>query len=309
MIGDYLRQWVTWWNRFWFQPRGGEVLSVMRVLVGSMLVYTHAVWTYDLAAFFAADGAAIPEEYRSLFSGGFGWAWSHFDWFDSSAWLWSSHVFALIVFTMFMVGLFTRVIGWLAFLLVVSYANRATGALFGLDQINAFLTLYLAMSHCGRHYSIDSWRLKRRGQGRGLGTFANNIATRLIQLHLCIVYLFAGLGKLQGTSWWNGEAVWGTIASYEYQTIDMTWMAGLMWLVAIMTYVTVAWEVSYAFLIWPSLTRPIFLLIAVVVHVGIGLSMGMMTFGLIMLYANLAFVEPRWLSKRRLELGQPDARI
>lgn len=192
-----------------------------------------------------------------------------------------------------MIGLFTRVTSILAFLFVVSYANRATGALFGLDQINAFVTLYLAVSHCGARFSIDA----KLGRGRGVASVNNTIATRLIQIHLCIVYLFAGLGKLQGTTWWNGEAIWGTLASYEYQTMDLTFLADHLWLVNIVTYVAVFWEISYAFWVWPKLTRPIYLFLAAVVHLGIGLSMGMMTFGLIMLYANLAFISPKTFSR------------
>ena len=184
----------------------------------------------------------------------------------------------------------------LAFLFVVSYANRATGALFGLDQINAFLTLYLAISHCGSVYSVDQWIRGRKGQGSGRArtSIANTISTRMIQLHICIVYLFAGLGKLQGTTWWNGEAVWGTIASYEYQTLDFTWLAEYMWLVNLITLITLAWEVAYAFLIWPRMTRPIFLAIAFLVHIGIGLAMGMLTFGLVMVIGNMAFIDERW---------------
>ena len=134
------------------------------------------------------------------------------------------------------------------------------------------------------------------GQGRAVG---NRIATRLIQIHLCIVYAFAGLGKLGGEFWLNGEAVWGALASYEYQSIDMTWLAGHMTLIAVMTLASLIWEVTYAALIWPKLTRPIVLAIGVMVHIGIGAAMGMMTFGLIMLVANVAFIEPEWWSMKR----------
>ena len=299
MINAYLRQWADAWNQFWFVPRSVETLAIIRILVGSMLLYTHAIWTIDLTTFMGHIEAALPNDYRSTFPEYGAYTWSHFDWVDWNVWLWGSHIFALAVFAMFMAGAFTRYTSILAFLFVVSYANRATGALFGLDQINAFLTLYLAFSNCGAKFSLDNMWAK--GQGRGVVSVNNNIATRLIQIHMCIVYLFAGLGKVQGTTWWNGEAVWGTLASYEYQTLDMTWLAGAMWLVNILTYATIAWEVSYPFLIWPKLTRPIFLAMASVVHLGIGICMGMMTFGLIMLYGNLAFVAPCWITRQQTE--------
>lgn len=298
MIKNYLAEVLQAWNRFWFTARCAEILSVMRIMVGSMLIYTHLVWTLELETFFGPNGV-LPTDYRSSFPHIGSYAWSHFDISHSSAWLWGSHAVALIVLAMFTLGAFTRITSVLAFALVVSYANRASGTLFGLDQINAFLTMYLAIGNCGQHYSIDSHFRRRNQQGRAGMSVLNTIAVRLMQLHLCIVYLFAGLGKIQGTTWWNGQAVWGTIASYEYQTLDLTWMSEHMWLVNLLTYATVAWEVSYPFLIWHRLTRPLFLLIAVVVHLSIGLSMGMLTFGLIMLYANLAFVEPSWLMDGR----------
>ena len=70
-----------------------------------------------------------------------------------------------------------------------------------------------------------------------------------------------------------------------------------MWLVAIMTLSSLAWELSYAALVWPKLTRPIVLALAIPVHLGIGMCMGMMTFGLIMLVGNFAFVDPKWIRR------------
>ena len=124
-----------------------------------------------------------------------------------------------------------------------------------------------------------------------------NIATRLMQLHLVIVYLFAGLGKAQGDTWWNGEAIWGALASHEYQTLDLTLLADHMWLVNLLTLIAFTWELTYAALIWPRLTRPLMLTLAILVHLGIGLAMGMLTFGLVMIYANLSFLEPGWLRR------------
>ena len=105
------------------------------------------------------------------------------------------------------------------------------------------------------------------------------------------MYKRQGLGKCQGEKWWNGEAIWGAVASYEYQTIDMTWMADQMWLVSLITLVTLIFEVGYVGLIWHRLTRPVMLLLAIPLHLGIGLCMGMLEFGLIMLVANLSFCD------------------
>ena len=287
-LSDWINSLSKAWDTFWFTPRGGKTLGLIRLLTGLIVFYTHLVWTPLLHRFLGADGMLPPSYRRDFFTSG-GFAWSHFDWVASPEITMGIHVLALIVMLMFAMGFWTRITGIATALFVISYANRATGALFGLDQIAAFLTLYLAFSNCG-----DSFSLARRlglGSGQNQSSIRNNIAIRLMQIHLCIVYLFAGLGKCQGETWWNGEAIWGAVASFEYQTIDMTWMADHMWLVGSITLVTLVFEVGYAALIWNRLTRPAMLLLAIPLHLGIGFCMGMLEFGLVMLVANLAFVE------------------
>ena len=60
---------------------------------------------------------------------------------------------------------------------------------------------------------------------------AANFALRLIQVHMCIIYFFAGISKLQGAPWWNGEAMWLAFGNLEYQSADMTWLAWHPWVV------------------------------------------------------------------------------
>ena len=315
------RAWSSAWNQFWFRSEDPTILALIRIFTGSVVVYAHLVWSSELLTFFGDDGV-LPSGYRHLLFGRSDFAWSHFDVVHSATAIWAIHWIGLIILGLFTVGVGTRATAVLSALLVISYANRATGALFGLDQIMGFLCLYLAVGNSGGALSIDRWLAKRRqrrtssaGQGRGVDfsltgikrDVSTNIAIRLIQIHMCIVYLFAGLGKLQGETWWNGQAIWYSLASYEYQTLDMTWMANHMWLVSLITLFTVAWEVSYVALIWPRLTRPFMLLFAIPIHLAIGLGMGMMTFGLIMLIGNLAFVSPerigRWTNWRPDSVG------
>src|SRR5262249_55911731 len=142
---DYLRELYTsiidGWNRFWFTPADPATLSLIRVFAGAMIFYTHLVWTFDLEGFFGPQSRISPAFARAFHRSD--WAWSHLFWIDSPTVLWTVHILALIVLAMFAVGLFTRVTSVLAFLIVVSYAHRVPGALFGLDQINSLLAMYL----------------------------------------------------------------------------------------------------------------------------------------------------------------------
>ena len=89
-----------------------------------------------------------------------------------------------------------------------------------------------------------------------------------------------------------GSALWFAAANQEYQSLSLTWLVHQPWLIALLTHITVFWETFYPVLIWPRLTRPIFLALAVAVHGGIAIFLGMKTFGLAMIFGNMAFVEP-----------------
>ncbi len=194
---------------------------------------------------------------------------------------------------LFLIGCWTRTTSILAAVITISYAHRSAGVLFGLDQVSSLLLLYLAIGPSGAAYSVDRWRALRRGRSsRGQPRIDANLAIRLIQLHMCLIYLVAGLGKLLGETWWAGTALWGAFANFEYQTIDMTWLAWHPLLVNLVTHTILFWEISYCVLVWPRLIRPLILALAIPLHLGIALSMGMMSFGLVMLVGNLAFVSP-----------------
>ena len=302
---------VSGWNRFWFSAVDPATFCLIRLLAGGMLFYTHLVYTQDLLAFFGphpwvnADALnALQVESGGAFSYGFSYLWFLGGY---PTLLWITHIAALVVFAMLMLGWHSRVVSVLGFIIMASYANRSPASLFGLDQINGLLAMYLMLGPSGARYSIDRWLQKRRWKRQMQGLPASqqlpvpepppsigaNVGLRFIQLHMCVIYMFAGLGKLQGVSWWNGTAMWGSVANLEYQSLDMTWMYGHTLLMNVMTLVTVWWEISYSALIWPRLTRPIVLALAVPLHLGIAIFLGMITFGTVMLFGNLAFVSPR----------------
>lgn len=322
---NFLRQYVrdTWeqWNAFWFAPQDPATLCLIRVLAGSMLLYTHCLWSFGLSDFFHPTagwtGDLLPATHgdwlrETAIAAGVDpslappsrFSFSIFDYLTTDWLRWSFHVGALLVFVCLMLGLFTRTVSVLAFLAAVSYATRVSpGGFFGLDKINCLLAFYLAIGPSGVRYSLDRlWRERRGIATPDAPLISANLATRLIQVHLCIVYLYGGLGKVQGYTWWDGSAVWWSIASYEYRSLDMTWLArtidlglfefDLLYLTQFLTHATVFLELFYCCLVWNRRLRPWVVFAAIGMHLFIALAMGMMTFGLVMIYANLAFFSP-----------------
>jgi len=284
------------WTRFWFAPADPATLGLVRICTGAMLLYTHLVWSLDLTAFFGPDSWISAEAARAALGGEGGtWDWSPLWWFNSPLALWTFHSAALLIFLAFTLGLASRLTSILAWVFAISYVQRVPGALFGLDQINVMLAMYVMLGNSGSAFSLDRWLASRRhGAPRTPAppSVSANLAIRLIQVHMCVIYFFAGLSKLQGLTWWSGEAIWGAVANLEYQSLDMTWLAGYPLLVAVLTQVTVYWELTFCVLVWPRLIRPIVLALAIPLHLGIAFGLGMITFGLVMLIGCAAFLEP-----------------
>lgn len=297
----------TAWNRFWFSPSDPTTLCLIRIFAGLMLFYSHFVWTLDLEAFFGERSWLSHDVIQRANQDSY--SWSVLSWCRRPAALWSVHVVALATFGSLMLGLWTRAASILSFVFTVSYAHRTPGALFGLDQINSLLSLYLILGPSGSRLSVDAWRMHRSGREVSVSSSGATLAIRLMQCHLCIIYLFAGLSKLQGLAWWNGFAIWGGIANQEYQTLDLTWLADWPLVINALTHLTVAFELSYCVLIWNRWTRPLMLMGAIGLHLGIVVALGMPTFGLAMLIANLAFVHPRFIRALIEGPGSCSARV
>lgn len=290
-LGELTETAFNTWATFWFSPADPLPLCVLRWLVGGMLVYSHLVWGMDLISFFGPDGWNSAEVIREL---QYGRSAISFWWYVPVEWMWTAHWISIAILVAFWFGLGTRVTSVLAYAIHVSYCQRAALSNYGLDQILGILTLYLMIGPCGAFYSIDN--LIRRWQGKASDLarkYASaGLAIRLTQVHYCIIYFSASTGKFQGESWWDGSAMWRALANYEYQSMDMTWLAWYPEFLQLVTHSAVIWELSFAYLVWVKPLRPLMLIGGVLLHLGIGAFLGMWTFGLTMIFGYLVYLEP-----------------
>src|SRR5262249_32338339 len=147
------------------------------------------------------------------------------------------HAGGLAILVLFTLGIWTRVSAVLAWLVAMSYIQRSPITLFGMDTIISILLLYLMIGPSGAALSVDRLLARRRALRHGLPPpeveplVSANLALRLMQVHFCFIYAAAGLSKLLGGAWWNGTALWGTLANYEFTPIRFAaYAAALRWL-------------------------------------------------------------------------------
>ena len=314
------------WDRFLFAPADPTPLGLIRILVGGLLAWSLFVYGLDLRAFFGREGWANLEtvlQFRSEQAAG---SWSF--WFSvPDAMLRPVWVACLAVLLAWTLGLWSRTTAVLAWIIAVSTARRAPISLYGFDQIVSTWALYLAAAGAsGQAVSLDRLiaRFKRnraevatrRKDGRWTApsgvpvpTVSANLGLRLIQCHLVLIYGMSGLSKLRGVPWWEGTAIWGTIAAGEFRLFDLTWLAGFPLVLNAMTHFAVALEAGYPVLIWIKPARPLVIAAAMMMHLAIGLTLGLFEFGLAMIAGNLAFASGPWLRSLVAGRDQPAGRV
>ncbi len=321
------------WNSFFFTPADPTTLGLIRVVVGLLTLWSLIVLGIDLYDYFGSDGWADPNVIWQAQLQRQPFAWSFWflvpDHLLRPVWL-----ACLATVGLYTVGLFSRVTGILTWFIIVSTVRRVPIALFGFDQILSTLALYLAATFAsGQAVSLDRflrrWRDARavaRSQrpagsmgGRKVTpsepgvprpTIAANLALRLIQLHLVFIYAMAGLAKVQGPSWWNGMAIWGTMTAGEFVTRDFTALAAWPLVLNFITHASLAFELLYPILIWIPILRPLMIAGAAVLHLGIAIvAPGLTEFGLAMIAANLAFCSAAWVRSLVSGSDQPALRV
>ncbi|MBY0523998.1 MAG: HTTM domain-containing protein [Gemmataceae bacterium] len=245
-------------------------------------------------------------------TGGYYWSiWFHV---SDPTWMVVTHLGILLAMFLFTIGFCTRITSVLSWLGALSYLQRSPMTLFGGDTMMNILLIYLMIGPSGAALSVDRWLehwwRKRQALKAGLPEpewtrpepmISANFALRLLQVHFCIIYFSAGTSKLLGGQWWNGQAIYYTMANYEFSPMRhgyylsmMRFLAEHRWLWEIAmaggTYFTLALELSLPFLVWNRRLRPFYVAGAFMLHTAIALFMGLVTFSLMMATMVLAFL-------------------
>jgi hypothetical protein len=112
-----------------------------------------------------------------------------------------------------------------------------------------------------------------------------SFSIRLVQIHLCLIYFFSGFGKILGTDWFDGNAIWFVINTYSSGiAVHLT---GYGMLMKLSGWIVLTIELLYPALIFARQLRPVTLLLIILMHIFIGTVMGLQAFAIIMVAYNI----------------------
>jgi hypothetical protein len=297
-----LRRTVEGWYRFWFTQPDLRQLELVRIGVGLSLFFIYFFEAGRLDELYTEDGwvplsgLAKLRENPAFFS--------VFYRITDLAQVTAIWALMLVLCLAFTVGLQTSWIKWIVWILHISFQNRAPEVSYGVDSITSNLLIILCVTPVGRTLSVDAW-LRRDRPPRiewlpALQDARASVGLRLVQIQMVIVFFFAGTQKLQGADWWDGDAIWYAMTDFEFSVLPLAPFAEHMWLVNLLTYGSILVELGYAFLVWDRKTRPIFVVAAIVLHIGVAISLGLVLFAVPMIAGHLAFAPSTWLDRVRL---------
>ncbi|MCP4912608.1 MAG: HTTM domain-containing protein [Oligoflexia bacterium] len=135
----------------------------------------------------------------------------------------------------------------------------------------------------------------------------NNMFLLLIQLQVCFIYLSAGLTKLNGQLWTRGVATYYALQVDQFShPILQQYFAKNAFFVTLSSLGTLAFQLSFPYLIWNKKTRPYVAALGSLIHLQISFGMGLVTFGLIMSVSYFSFYNEEEIKKvlNRFKLSQ-----
>ena len=207
-------------------------------------------------------------------------------------------------------GFFSRLSAVLAWFLHLCAAKSGGVLSYGVDNFMTIGLFYLMLSPSSDRWSLDKrWR-KSRPQDRSAngrirrGEQVMGFFRRVLQLHLCVIYLFSGLTKCLGSGWWDGSNLWRALIRPPFNVVDPEILVKWKYLFPVAGVVISLLELSYPFFIWGRSTRKIWLVCICGMHAAIGITMGMYLFALVMVVLNVAAFAPDFsFSKIRAALS------
>lgn len=284
--------------RFLFPLENDRWLSVLRIGLGCQVAAYCLSFAPDWYLFFARSGEGlVGRELSETMVSTQSALIPQLSWlveFGESFGLSEHSALSTIWFLLFVggclltLGLFSRAAAILAWFLHLCAAKSGFFLSYGVDNFMTIGLFYLMLSPLP-----DSCALDRRifqcsiSCPEFLGFFR-----RVLQFHLCTIYFFGGLTKALGAGWWNGASIWRALTRPAFIIISPDVLIRARYVLPIVGISVVLIELGYAVLIWPRATRRLWLVLICAMHLGIGLTMGMYLFALVMIVLNVAAFGP-----------------
>ncbi|MBV1860473.1 MAG: HTTM domain-containing protein [Nannocystaceae bacterium] len=173
------------------------------------------------------------------------------------------------------------------YLFTFNLYNRTGQVLDGGNNLVQLLTFYFLFMNISGRFS------RGRGWLRQVSVAASNAALWMCRIQVAIVYLSAGILKLNGALWQKGMALYYVLQGDSYtHPLAREAVVEMPELAMLATYGAVIFQILFVVLVWNKRARPYLVAAGIGLHlIGIAFGMGLFLFGTVMCLAYLAFID------------------
>ena len=285
------------WRRLWLRTEDPRALGLFRVLFAAFVLmnigglWEHFIFLFTSEGLFTTDTARelLAREQFAGFGDGVSEPAGFFDaravlaflqgpkysllfFWDSPAAFYAQFAAFAAATTAFMLGWRTRIMGVLAWLLMLSITQRNPLYMEGTDLVYDCFFFYLILSRCGHAYSLDNWLRCRRlgregllsrpdGPGAGAGVAPSPAHPRglaaiyrripawprlLMILQLATIYVYTGCAKT-GDVWLRGDSLYYALNMDHFYRVPPQYLSAIFGtnLFRLMTWVVHVWQCSF----------------------------------------------------------------
>lgn len=188
------------------------------------------------------------------------------------------------------IGLYSNLFAAVAWFLHGLLVNTSVVYGYGVETFIHLLLFYFIFMPLDSRYSMINLLQRPKDNGvkrRHHQQVIARITLRVLQLHLCMVYLNAGLSIMLVLEWRNGEALFQLLNSFPFRFVNAEWLVNHPFLFTIAGWMVIGLETTYCFLVWLRSTRRFMISCILLMHLCIGLLLGLHLFAAIMLLLNI----------------------
>lgn len=285
--------------------------AALRLALGLNLLYQYALHYSDRMTIWGPDGISPWNDFQEVLRETSSWSL----YASSSSELWFELVFhaGIVAALAMLTGAAPRTVVLVNFVFVWSLFERSPLILDGGDNLLILLLVYLALVDSGSRLRLPFLkprRFERINASRPM-TLLHNAGVAAIVLQVCVIYLVSALYKAQGELWQNGTALYYVLRVNEFTLPGLSeslYSSALI--VTLATYGTVVFQISFPALLLSTVGRHVAFCGAFMMHAGIAVMMGLVTFSWIMIAAELVLLPDSTFARvKRLLLRRFSARI
>lgn len=281
-------------------PISPTPLGIFRLTTASFLLLQAIIWYPDWLAFMGPEG------------------WLQWDISQALTEKWTPHIeriyhlisplglsaerFVMLFFWCYVIAGVGLLVGWrtrvwavIAWFLHYAIMGTLRTFTYGVDIFLQIALFYMMFMPVAKAYSFDVWR----GRVSPLPSWGVTLSLRVLQIHMCFVYLSAGFEKAIAPDWWDGNVIWRSLVQPDFRQFDLEWLAHSPWIAIALGCSTIILETGYCVAMWIPRVRVLWLAGIVSFHLGIGLFLGLWLFGLVMILLSVsAFGYDAWRDVR-----------